>query len=182
MREYAVRMHNLSFQPRCQEIAATNNPLPACQRPDASNETLARGGRTANQEDRIIPRQRPENVGPGLGVDRASNGLCAARDGTDDDHLAHAVDVAEERWEHRLEDRIAVPARRPGCGKSVLGALGSGYTRDAELSQVARQRRLRHVPATLTEELPELLLTADVARLDELADGRLAYALVCHRR
>src|SRR5687768_14478743 len=162
--------------------SATRSCLPSGKRPNPAHEPLASRRRPADQEDGVIAGERAEDVGPGLGVDRARDWLGTTGNGTDDDHFAHPIDGTEERREHGLEHRISVGPGGTASRQRIARTLRGRDTRDAELAQIARERRLSDVPPALSEHLAQLFLTSDLTRVDDLADGGLAHALVCHGR
>ena len=68
----------------------------------------------------------------------------------------------------------AVATARRSSGRDVDVAVGAGRLDQAELGDVARDRRLGHLEALRAEGVDDLALAADRPRRDELADGALA--------
>ena len=87
----------------------------------------------------------------------------------------------EELRQHVLvQRRVAVPSAQRSR-RSVAGALRRRDAREPQLAQVARERRLRDVPAASSSRLPQLLLAADRLSRDELEDRRVSL-LACSLR
>src|SRR5687768_1260984 len=159
--------------------ASTLGAPPAGERPQPADDAVARRRRAADEEDGVVAADRPEDVGPALPVERRRDRLGAAGDGAENDELADAVHGREELREEGVERR-----RAPAVGRRRGGALGGRVARavlgrhahETQLAQVARERRLRHVPAALPEEATQLLLAPHLVGAHELENRRLTVA------
>ena len=65
-------------------------------------------------------------------------------------------------------------------GDRVSCSLRRRHSRQAQLSQVSRQGRLRYVPPAVEEQFSQVFLAADGPLLDDLEDCGLALSLVGH--
>jgi hypothetical protein len=95
--------------------------------------------------------------------------------------LAHAVDAREELREEGGERRARLVRLGAAVGGRVAHAVGGGDAGEAELVEVARQRRLGDVPAAGGQQAAKLLLAAHRVGGDELEDRAVAVALVAQR-
>ncbi len=68
------------------------------------------------------------------------------------------------------------PDGRPRLGRRrvMRATVRRGHFGEAQLADVARQRRLSDVEPLGLEQLAQLLLTRDRLRADDLQDGRVA--------
>ena len=96
--------------------------------------------------------------------------------GADDDQLLHAIDAPQELGGARSSASSAVS----GFGGLGAGPLVGAVARaldQAELLDVARDRRLRRVEAALLQPAAQLLLAVQRFAVDEFEDERPGGAL-----
>ena len=144
-------------------------------------ETLGQGRRAArvarDDENRVVAGDRADGLGQLRAVDRdrpaAAPGRAPVRTTTS---CCDAVDAAQElggRALERGERRLRV--RRVGA-RALVGAV-AGALDQAEIRDVARNRRLRGVEAALAQTAAQLLLAVERLAVDEFENQRLAACL-----
>jgi hypothetical protein len=162
-------------------MAVHVNTLPrfSGHRSDAPHHAFARRYGATNNEYGVITADGAEDVRPTLTVEGRRDRLSAARDGSQDEHLADAIDPQKELWKEGVERCAAF--LDAAIGHSIASALRRRNAGQAELPEIAGERGLGHVPAALQKELPQIFLTADSAIPDDLEDGVVTLSFVCHQ-
>src|SRR5262245_20268596 len=126
-----------------------------------------------NHENRVVAADGAHRLRQLRAIDGDCERLRLADAGPDDDELLHAVDALQiflRRALERGERGFRVGGVRAGAlVRAVAGAL-----HEAELLDVARDRRLRRVEPALTEPPAHFLLAVQRLAVDELDDGGLA--------
>src|SRR5437868_15502351 len=86
-------------------LAKPVNPWSGLSRqgPQAPHNSLAGGNRATDDQNGVVAANGAEDVGPRLAIKRGSDGLSAARNGAQDQHLADAFYSQEELWQQRVE-------------------------------------------------------------------------------
>src|SRR5262249_16207248 len=126
-----------------------------------------------DDENRVVSRDRADHLGQLRAIERFGERLRLGAARADDDELLDALDPADELVGgplQRGERRLGV--RRLGAG-ALVGAV-AGALPQAELLDVARNRRLRRFEAALVKSPGEQLLAVERLAIDHLEDQRLA--------
>ena len=116
-----------------------------------------------DDQNRVVAGDGADRLGEARAVERLGQRLRLAAAGADDDQLLHALDLLQELGGGALERRqrrlrVGAFRRRPLVG-AVAGALDQ-----AELGDVARDRRLRRLEAALAQAAAQLLLAVSASR------------------
>ena len=133
----------------------------------------ARAGVARDHENRVVAGDRADRFRQLRAIERVGQRLRLAAARADDDELLDALDAAQElggRALERGERRLRV--RRLGAGP-LVGAV-AGALDEAELLDVARNRRLRRVEAALAQAAAQLLLAVERLAVDQFEDDGLA--------
>lgn len=107
---------------------------------------------------------------PTLRVDCLSDGLSTAWECVKHQQLADAVDIIEKLGQKCFQ-RWRLLVTTEGLGTHVASAIVGRCAHQANLPQVARERCLGDVPATLFQKTAKLLLASNRVTADELEDG-----------
>jgi hypothetical protein len=89
----------------------------------ASENALTGRNGAADDQDRVIPPDGAEDIGPPLAVESSGNWLCTSRNSAKYQHLAYAVDPEEELRQQCIERGSALLDAT--VGNRVSGAFGS---------------------------------------------------------
>src|SRR5439155_210742 len=109
-------------------------------------------------------------------IERFGERLSLASAGSQHDELLHALDAAQEPGGGALQCRARQLRARRFESRALIGAIARSLD-ESEVRDVARDRRLRGLEATLMEPPAKLLLTAKRFLIDELEDDGLAACL-----
>src|SRR5206468_3580000 len=109
-------------------------------------------------------------------VERDGKRLGLSDAGADDDELLDAIDAAEELGGGVLE-RHTRGLRARGLDAGPLVRAVAGPLDEAEVADVARDRRLRRVEPAEPQPAPEQLLAVDRFAVDEIEQRGLAAGL-----
>src|SRR5580765_6832756 len=124
-----------------------------------------RAAATGDDQDRVVAGDGPDDFREPGSVERFGKRLRLAAAGPDDHELLDALDVADEIGGGTLEGA----QRRFGVGGVGAGALVctvAGALHEAEVLDVARDRRLRRLEAALAEPAAEQLLAVEPFAVD----------------
>src|SRR5262249_46234712 len=137
-----------------------------------------RGGAAAagDDENRVVAGDRPDRVGQLCAIERQRERLRLADAGADDDELLHAIDAAQELGGRALEGEQR-GFRIGGFGAGTLVRAVARAFDEAELLDVARDRRLRRFVAALQQPPAELLLAVERFAIDQLEECALSAGL-----
>src|SRR2546423_11238239 len=102
----------------------------------AALDAFPGGDRTADDEDGVVATDGTEYVAPRLAIEGSSDRLGAARDGSEHQHLANAVDAQKKLRQQRVERGSALLDITVSYG--IAGTLGCWHARQSQLPQVAR--------------------------------------------
>src|SRR5690606_15259501 len=129
-----------------------------------------------DDQDRVVAGERADDLAEPGAVDGAGGRVGLPGTGAEDDQLLHAVDAGDELGDAAAEAREsgAVARRRPG---GLLIGADARALDQAELLDVARERRLRDGDTTAQQAAPQLLLAADRLAVEKVENERLAPGL-----
>src|SRR6266516_1389507 len=120
-----------------------------------------------DDQDRVVPRDRPDDLLPARPVDRETQRLRAARRRLDDEQRPHPIHGDEHRGEELLQVRADAGAALER--RRVMGApVGGGDLGEAKITDIPRQRRLGDGEALPFEQLAQLFLARDPSGADDL--------------
>jgi len=162
-------MFNTTTRTRNRKFKRTACVAPARRRLSRACPPSPRPLASGDDEHGVVSRHRPDDLGPPGGVEREPERLGAPRRRFQHEQGTYAIQRHERRGQELLQLR---PDRRAGVRRwSVVRA--TVRRRDlgqAQVPDVARQRRLRDVEPLGLEELAQLLLARDGLRADDLED------------
>ena len=144
------------------------------------HHALASRHRTTDDQHCIVAGDRARDIRPRPVVERLGHRLRTGGNGAHHDHHLHCLDADEELRQHRFQPpRLDIVTTDIG-ERVAHPPLVVGDARQAQLAQVARQRRLGHVPPTSRELSSKLFLTRHQLRPDDLANRVVSVRLVGH--
>src|SRR6267142_1224575 len=126
----------------------------------------------SDDQNGIVTSDGADDLAPAGAVERQAQRLRAARCRLQDEQRADPFGRNEHGGKQLLQ---VLPDAAPGgafrSGRVMRAAIRRGHLREAELANVTRQRRLRHVVAFGLETLAQLLLAAYRLSSDDPQDG-----------
>src|SRR5262249_24619112 len=126
-----------------------------------------------DDEDGVVAGDRADGFLQAGAIERLGQRLRLAASGADDDELLNAIDAADEVAGGALQQRQrGFRIRRFGAGP-LVGAV-AGALHQAELLDVARDRRLRRLEAVVMQAPAQQLLAVQRFAIDEIEDDGLA--------
>ncbi len=130
-------------------------------------------GAARDHQDGVVARDGADRLGEPGAVERLGQRLRLAASGPNHHQLLDALDVAHEFRGGALEGaERGLGVGRVGAG-ALIGAV-PGALDQAEIGDVARNRRLRGFEAALTEAAAQQLLAVEPFAIDQLEDDGLA--------
>src|SRR5688572_12708129 len=126
----------------------------------------------SDDEDGVVTGDRADDLAPAGAVQCQRERLRRTGRGLEHQQGADAFGGNKHGGQELLQMR-ADTGRAFGPRRIVRSAVGRGYLGEAQLADVARQRRLRHVESFGLETLAQLLLTAHRISTQDAQDGRV---------
>ena len=126
-----------------------------------------------DDQDRVVACDGPHDFREPRSVERFGKRLRLTAAGPDDHELLDALDVADEIRRGTLEGAQR-RFRVGGVGAGALVCAIAGALHEAEVLDVARDRRLRRLEAALAEPAAQQLLAVEPFAVDQLEDDGLS--------
>src|SRR5262245_24359488 len=135
--------------------------------PETFHQRRRGPGAAGDDEDRVVAADRAHFLGKLRAIDGFRQRLRLAPPGPDDHQLLHALHAAQERRRRPLERGQRRFRVRRLDTRPLVGAV-AGSLHQAELLDIARNRRLRRLEPALLKFFTEQLLALERLAIDEL--------------